>query len=324
MRIDLTTVAADATELDKLLNVVLLDAVRRRATEIRFDPIEESSGRGLRVLVHLQVDGTLIWGPITIPGPYGTALMRKLRAISGISDQSATQRPQGGLVAVLTAGGTIDFASNISVTPCGESCILRRDAVPAADQDKFIQSFLNTLPEKFSDRAVDDVGYAGKDAADSSLRDIDMRIFEWAQRDGTSRATDICREFLRSYWSAAHFAHLPTVEALLEVCEALPPGSSLIDSDCPIGPLWGLFRSRRVDLPGEMRDRIRNILNRLQANLVAEAARDDCGDVSDETDFTMPINLAHERIRARRRRIKSLQEDLAPTADQIPYEPPPP
>ncbi|MCG8430564.1 MAG: GspE/PulE family protein [Candidatus Omnitrophica bacterium] len=109
----------------KLLNQVLLDAIRQRATDIHFEPFEND------LRVRYRIDGILY----EIPSPeslkhFQSAIATRIKVMANL-DIAERRRPQDGRVDVQLDDDTYDLRISVMPTPFGESIgirILRRSA----------------------------------------------------------------------------------------------------------------------------------------------------------------------------------------------------
>ncbi|MBX2989201.1 MAG: type IV-A pilus assembly ATPase PilB [Bdellovibrionaceae bacterium] len=110
--------AGDEAPIVKFVNAVLADAMRKRVSDIHFEPYEK------RYRVRFRIDGNLV--EATAP-PAGTAaaIASRIKIMSKL-DIAEKRRPQDGRLKVRTTKGKeMDF--RVSVLPCiwGEKIVLR-------------------------------------------------------------------------------------------------------------------------------------------------------------------------------------------------------
>ncbi|MGD9873585.1 MAG: GspE/PulE family protein [Kiritimatiellia bacterium] len=113
---DLLTVAADAP-VTRLVNLILLEAVRRRASDIHIEPLEET------LRVRYRIDGMLYEQPPP-PKHFEAALISRLK-VMGHLDIAEKRLPQDGMARVSVGERDIDI--RISTVPVaeGERLVLR-------------------------------------------------------------------------------------------------------------------------------------------------------------------------------------------------------
>lgn len=115
--IDQEGVGSDAP-IVKFVNAVLADAIRKRVSDIHFEPYEK------RYRVRFRVDGTMLEATAPPPGT-GAAIASRIKIMSKL-DIAEKRRPQDGRLKVRTSKGKeMDF--RVSVMPClwGEKVVLR-------------------------------------------------------------------------------------------------------------------------------------------------------------------------------------------------------
>lgn len=102
----------------KFVNAVLADAIRKRVSDIHFEPYEK------RYRVRFRIDGTLMEATAPPPGT-ASAIASRIKIMSKL-DIAEKRRPQDGRLKVRTTKGReMDF--RVSVLPCiwGEKVVLR-------------------------------------------------------------------------------------------------------------------------------------------------------------------------------------------------------
>jgi type IV pilus assembly protein PilB len=101
----------------KFVNSVLLDAIRRGASDIHFDPTSED----MRVI--FRVDGMLDSG-VTIPRRMSVGVVSRLKVMSNL-DIAERRTPQDGRVSLLIDGHEIDLRIVTLPTVYGEAVVAR-------------------------------------------------------------------------------------------------------------------------------------------------------------------------------------------------------
>jgi len=108
---------ANAAPVRKLLNYILYQAIRDRASDIHLEPFEDE------LKIRYRVDGVLyeIDAP---PLHLATALISRVKVMSGL-DISETRVPQDGRIDLAIAGRPVDLRVSTLPTMFGESCVMR-------------------------------------------------------------------------------------------------------------------------------------------------------------------------------------------------------
>lgn len=130
----------------RLMNALLMEAVKERASDIHIEPYE----RGLEV--RLRVDGTLrkILSP---PKIIQDALISRIKILSGL-DIAEKRLPQDGRIRLLVGGKDIDIRVSIIPTSQGERAVLRlldrQTGVMSLEMLGFSDSLLSQFLEALS------------------------------------------------------------------------------------------------------------------------------------------------------------------------------
>ena len=116
------TIDSDASANDepiiKFVNAILMEAVRKKASDIHFEPYEK------KFRVRYRVDGNMIEAA-TQPNTVGPALSSRLKIMAKL-DIAERRRPQDGRIKVKYKGGMdIDFRVSVLPTMWGEKVVLR-------------------------------------------------------------------------------------------------------------------------------------------------------------------------------------------------------
>lgn len=102
----------------KYVNAIMVDAIRRRVSDIHFEPYEK------KYRVRFRIDGNLIETSSPPPGT-ASAIASRLKIMSKL-DIAERRRPQDGRLKVRTAKGKeMDFRVSIMPTLWGEKIVLR-------------------------------------------------------------------------------------------------------------------------------------------------------------------------------------------------------
>ncbi len=108
---------ANSAPVKKLLNYILYQAIRDRASDIHLEPFEDE------FKIRYRVDGVLyeLEAP---PLHLATALISRVKVMSGL-DISENRVPQDGRIDLAIGGRPVDLRISTLPTMFGESCVLR-------------------------------------------------------------------------------------------------------------------------------------------------------------------------------------------------------
>ena len=115
--IDDPTEMARSAPVVRLLNYILLTAVRDRSSDVHFEPFEDE------FRIRYRVDGTLfeLRSP---PRHLATALLSRIKVLANL-DIAETRMPQDGRIDLMVGGRAVDLRVSTLPTMFGESCVLR-------------------------------------------------------------------------------------------------------------------------------------------------------------------------------------------------------
>ncbi len=115
---DIMQVDTTAPEVEKLVNAIILEALRLKASDIHIEPFEK------KLAIRYRVDGALRKSTFKVPFTFRNALMAKIKIMGGMN---ITERriPQDGRIAIKAQGKPYEFRVNIVPTVMGESAVLR-------------------------------------------------------------------------------------------------------------------------------------------------------------------------------------------------------
>lgn len=116
---DIMQVDTAAPEVEKLINAIILEAVRLKASDIHIEPFEK------KLNVRYRVDGLLRRSTFKIPISYKQALIAKIKIMTGSMNLTERRIPQDGRIQVKAKGRPIEFRVNIVPTINGESAVMR-------------------------------------------------------------------------------------------------------------------------------------------------------------------------------------------------------
>jgi type IV pilus assembly protein PilB len=117
--IDLETLEemADAAPVRKLLNYVLLVAIRDKAADIHFEPFEDE------FKIRYRIDGVL-YEMVPPPKQLALAIASRIKVMADL-DIAERRLPQDGRVELNISGNPVELRVSILPTMFGESCVLR-------------------------------------------------------------------------------------------------------------------------------------------------------------------------------------------------------
>ncbi len=117
--IDLDAVmdAADDNQVIKLLNMVLLQAIRDRASDIHFEPFEHE------FKMRYRIDGVL-YEMVPPPKHLGAAITSRVKVMANL-DIAERRLPQDGRIELTVGGNPVDLRVAVLPTIYGESVVMR-------------------------------------------------------------------------------------------------------------------------------------------------------------------------------------------------------
>jgi len=117
--IDLTSVEAlaDAAPVRKLLNLVLLMAIRDHASDLHFEPFEDE------FKIRVKADGVL-FEMVPPPRHLAFAITTRIKVMADL-DIAERRLPQDGRIELTVGGHPVDLRVNVLPTMFGESVVLR-------------------------------------------------------------------------------------------------------------------------------------------------------------------------------------------------------
>lgn len=116
---DVADVSADAPEVEKLVNAIILGALQQKASDIHIEPFEK------KLMLRYRVDGNLREAAFSLPYSYRNALIAKIKIMTNQMDITEHRKPQDGRIQVTAKGNPIEFRVNVVPTVFGESCCMR-------------------------------------------------------------------------------------------------------------------------------------------------------------------------------------------------------
>ena len=115
--LDALTDAANDNQVIKLLNLVLLQAIKDRASDIHFEPFENE------FKMRYRIDGVL-YEMVPPPKQLGPAIISRIKVMSSL-DIAERRLPQDGRIELSVGGKPVDLRIAILPTIYGESCVMR-------------------------------------------------------------------------------------------------------------------------------------------------------------------------------------------------------
>ncbi len=109
--------AADSSPVKRLLNLVLLQAIRDKASDIHFEPFEDD------FKMRYRIDGVL-YEMVPPPRSISVAIASRIKIMSDL-DIAERRLPQDGRIALVVQGRPVDLRVSVLPTMFGESVVLR-------------------------------------------------------------------------------------------------------------------------------------------------------------------------------------------------------
>lgn len=109
--------AAEDNQVIKLLNLVLLQAIKDKASDIHFEPFENE------FKMRYRIDGVL-YEMVPPPKQLGPAITSRIKVMANL-DIAERRLPQDGRVELTVGGKPVDLRIAILPTMYGESCVMR-------------------------------------------------------------------------------------------------------------------------------------------------------------------------------------------------------
>ena len=117
--IDLDTIKdlAESNPVKRLVNMVLLEAIRNRASDIHFEPFEDE------FKMRYRIDGHL-YEMLPPPKSISVAISSRIKVMSDL-DIAERRLPQDGRIELLVQGSPVDLRVSVLPTMFGESVVMR-------------------------------------------------------------------------------------------------------------------------------------------------------------------------------------------------------
>ena len=108
---------ANIAPVRKLLNLVLLQAIKDKASDIHFEPFEEE------FKIRYRIDGVL-YEMVPPPRNLAVAIISRIKVMANL-DIAERRLPQDGRVELNISGAPVDLRISVLPTMFGESCVMR-------------------------------------------------------------------------------------------------------------------------------------------------------------------------------------------------------
>ncbi|QDT15350.1 GspE/PulE family protein [Alienimonas californiensis] len=108
---------ADAAPIRKLVNIVLLNAIKDQASDIHFEPFEDE------FKIRVKADGVL-YEMIPPPRHMANAVISRIKIMADL-DIAERRLPQDGRIELNVGGNPVDLRVSILPTMFGEACVMR-------------------------------------------------------------------------------------------------------------------------------------------------------------------------------------------------------
>ena len=109
--------ATDEAPMIRLVNSILYQGARQRASDIHLEPFEQE------VLVRYRIDGVL-YNNMTLPRRLHPGLVSRVKIMAGLNI-AEKRLPQDGRITIRTAGREVDLRVSVIPTAFGERVVLR-------------------------------------------------------------------------------------------------------------------------------------------------------------------------------------------------------
>jgi general secretion pathway protein E len=109
--------AADEAPIIRLINSILFEAVRQRASDIHFEPFERE------LEIRFRIDG-ILYKILTPPKRFQASIISRIKIMAGLNI-AEKRLPQDGRIGIKIAGRDIDIRVSVIPTAHGERVVLR-------------------------------------------------------------------------------------------------------------------------------------------------------------------------------------------------------
>ncbi len=114
---DISAESEDAAPVVKLVNLIIVDAIRKKASDIHIEPGDRT------LLVRYRIDG-MLREAMSPPKKMQSAIASRIKIIAGL-DIAEKRRPQDGKFQIRLDGRKIDFRTSILPVIHGEKVVMR-------------------------------------------------------------------------------------------------------------------------------------------------------------------------------------------------------
>lgn len=108
---------ADSNPVKRLVNMVLLEAIRNRASDIHFEPFEKE------FYMRYRIDG-LLYEMLPPPRSIASAIASRIKVMANL-DIAERRVPQDGRIELVVGGAPVDLRVSVLPTQFGESVVMR-------------------------------------------------------------------------------------------------------------------------------------------------------------------------------------------------------
>ena len=108
---------ADSSPVKRLVNMVLLEAIRNRASDIHFEPFENE------FFMRYRIDG-LLYEMLPPPRSIAMAISSRIKVMANL-DIAERRLPQDGRIELVVGGRPVDLRVSVLPTMFGESVVMR-------------------------------------------------------------------------------------------------------------------------------------------------------------------------------------------------------
>ncbi|MBI4801950.1 MAG: Flp pilus assembly complex ATPase component TadA [Elusimicrobia bacterium] len=122
---DISDVDANAPEIERLVNAIILGALSIKASDIHIEPFEDPNGKNSKVMIRYRVDGMLRLASFSVPWIYRQAINAKIKIMTNSMNITERRIPQSGRIQIIAKGNPIEFRVEVVPTVYGESCVMR-------------------------------------------------------------------------------------------------------------------------------------------------------------------------------------------------------
>ncbi|MEI7482420.1 MAG: ATPase, T2SS/T4P/T4SS family [Elusimicrobiota bacterium] len=122
---DISDVDANAPEVERLVNAIILSALHIKASDIHVEPFEDPNGKNSKVMIRYRVDGMLRAASFSVPWAYRQAITAKIKIMTNSMNITERRIPQSGRIQIIAKGNPIEFRVEMIPTVYGEACVMR-------------------------------------------------------------------------------------------------------------------------------------------------------------------------------------------------------